>query len=495
MEENPEVAVAVIDMKKIVLILLLVGLSTQAQDSLLTFKKKVLETTEIEMLMSAYKQEGTHAAVTGGIGNEALTNYTPTIVIKMPLSADEVLTADIGLSAYTSASSSNGNPFNKSGASGGGYDDDDHDDDGYEGGGANIAPTGSPWVASSGASYKDALTSISLNYAHSSDDRNTIWNARLSSSFEYDYESFGLGAGISKLIGDKNAEISLKGQVYLDRWKPVTPTEIHEFLKFGDSFLTNSRSYFNGVSVLDSQGIPSLGYRPLAVDFEQVNRNSYSVSFLFSQILSSFAQIAIFGDYVFQNGLLSNPLQRVYFSDRPNYFIGDAGLISQYESQQNHSVFQLADDVERLPDSRTKIPFGARLQLYLSESFVLRSYYRHYQDDWGIISNTLQLELPIKLDLRWKLTPTYRFYDQTAADYFAPFNQHQSVASYYTSDYDLSAFDSHQWGLGLGYTDLFTSKRILIAGFKSADIRFQNYKRSDGLRANIISTAVKFVIN
>ena len=44
----------------------------------------------------------------------------------MPLNDDDVLTIDSGISAYTSASSSNINPFNASGASrvGGGDDDD-----------------------------------------------------------------------------------------------------------------------------------------------------------------------------------------------------------------------------------------------------------------------------------------------------------------------------------------------------------------------------------
>ena len=68
--------------------------------------------------MSYYEQAGTHAAVTGGLGNEYLTDYNPTIVVRIPVNEDAVLTADVGMSAYTSASSSNGNPFNRSGASG-----------------------------------------------------------------------------------------------------------------------------------------------------------------------------------------------------------------------------------------------------------------------------------------------------------------------------------------------------------------------------------------
>ena len=93
------------------------GLFAQEKDSLVGYQKKVLSNVEVDFLMSYYEQSGQHAAVTGGIGNEDLTNYTPTVVVRIPLNEDDVLTADVGLSAYTSASSSNGNPFNQTGAS------------------------------------------------------------------------------------------------------------------------------------------------------------------------------------------------------------------------------------------------------------------------------------------------------------------------------------------------------------------------------------------
>ncbi len=69
-------------------------------------KKRILETTEIDFLTSYYTQDANNAFVTGGIGDEYLTDFTPTIIVKMPLN-DDVLTIDAGISAYTSASSSN----------------------------------------------------------------------------------------------------------------------------------------------------------------------------------------------------------------------------------------------------------------------------------------------------------------------------------------------------------------------------------------------------
>ena len=115
-----------------------------------------------------------------------------------------------------------------------------------------------------------------------------------------------------------------------------------------------------------------------------------------------------------------------------------------------------------------------RLNYYINEYVVLRSYYRHYADDWGIDSNTLQFELPIRLNLSWKLTPIYRFYNQTAANYFAPYNAHSSTQDFYTSDYDLSKFTSHQWGMSIGYRAVLSKLSIADFGLKSAQLRHNN---------------------
>jgi len=158
-------------------------------------------------------------------------------------------------------------------------------------------------------------------------------------------------------------------------------------------------------------------------------------------------------------------------------------------------VFHLADDIERLPSQRIKTPLGLRVNYYINEVFVLRSYYRYYTDNWGVRSNTFQFELPIRFNMKWKLTPIYRFYDQTAVDYFAPYDQHNSSSSYYTSDYDLSAFSSNQLGASLTYTDIFSSLKVFDFGLKTVSLRFQNYKRSDGLSAFIITGGLSFVLD
>ena len=411
-------------------------LSGWAQQTGTSYTKRVLEASEIDMLFSYYNQDGQNAAVTGGEGTEELTDATSSIVLRMPMNEDDVLTVDVGLSAYTSASSSNVNPLD----------------------GNNLA---TPFDASSGESRKDLLAYINPSYQHSSADRNTIWSANAYFSSEYDYFSIGFGGSYTRLFNEKNTELTLSGRVFLDKWNAIYPVELRQ--GFFDDRITG-----NGT------------YSPNFMEFDKENRNSYSLSISFSQILTRKLQGALFMDVVSQTGLLSTPFQRVYFADAEDFFIED---------------FQLADDVERLPGNRLKIPFGGRLNYYLNDLVVLRTYYRFYWDDWGITSHTASLEVPFKLTDRFTIYPSYRYYTQTAADHFYPKEAALSTFSYYTSDYDLSKYDAHQYGFGIQYKDIFTGARIFNFGLKTIDLRFNQYDRSDGLNAFIITLGTTFVAN
>tara|TARA_R110002050_G_scaffold1281_1_gene9200 strand:- start:87927 stop:89207 length:1281 start_codon:yes stop_codon:yes gene_type:complete len=423
--------------KIIVAIFALVGLIGYSQDQNdTTYKKRVLETTEIDALFSYYGQDGTHAAVSGGDGTEELTDVTSSIIVRLPMNDDDVLSVDVGISAYSSASSSNVNPLD-----------------------GNVNDRVSPYMASSGASQSDVLAHINPSYQHSSDDRNKIWNVGAYLSSEYDYFSVGFGGGYTQLFNEKNTELSASAKVYFDTWNPQYPIELR-----GNFF--DDRISGNGT------------YSPNFTEFDNVNRNSYSLSLGLIQILSKRLQGSLFLDVVAQEGLLSTPFQRVYFSDANDFFIED---------------FQLADDVERLPDTRFKIPVGGRLNYYVNDIFVIRSYYRYYSDDWGITSHTASLEMPIKLSTTFTMYPTYRYYTQTAADYFYEKEVGVSTLDFYSSDYDLSAFDAHQYGLGLRYKDIFTSTKLLNFGLKTIDLRFSKYDRSDGLDSFIFSLGTTFV--
>ncbi len=399
-----------------------------AQDSTKTYTKRVLETIEVEFLTSYYSQDGKNAAVSGGEGTEELTDFTPTVVISIPLNEDDILTIDAGISAYTSASSSNVNPF-----------------DGEQ--------PADPFVASSGASGSDTWKNLNGSYSHSSKDRNRIWGAKVSLASEYDYTSIGLGGNYTYLFNEKNTELSVSGNLYLDTWKIIYPEEIRFELE-------NDTDFEN----LDG--------------FTDDSRNSYSVGLGFSQILSKNAQFSLSLDLIQQEGLLSTPFHRIYFADQPIFMAEN---------------FPIAHDIERLPDTRFKVAVGGRLNYYINEMFTLRSYYRYYTDDFGIDSNTASIEIPIKVGGRFTVYPEYRYYQQSASDYFNGFAEAQSTDEFYTSDYDLSEFNASQFSIGINYTDIFAGLKVFSFGLKSIDLKASTYERNTGLNYFLISGGIKFV--
>ena len=454
MEEKLEEAAAVTNkvrnLKKIILIFCVFtfakSYSQTGQDSTKVYKKRVLETIEVDFLTSYYSQDGDNAAVSGGIGTEELTDVTGTFVVSIPLNDDDVLTIDAGVSAYTSASSSNVGPF----------------DDG----------PADPFQASSGASSSDLWANLTGSYSHSSDDRNDIWSAKISISSEYDYFSAGVGGSYTKLFNEKNTELSVNANVYIDTWNAIYPTELRPFGENGNG-LSNSLFTQNTIT-------GNTNYNPRFSEFKDEGRNSYSLGFGFSQILHKNVQGSLALDFVQQQGLLSTPFQRVYFSDVADSFIDN---------------FQLADAVERLPDSRFKVAVGGRLNWYLNETFTLRTFYRYYFDDWGITSHTASIEVPIKITDKFTLYPSYRFYNQTAADYFRPYESALSTDEFYTSDYDLSEYSANQIGFGVSYTDIFAKAHIWKFGLKSVDLRFYQYDRDTTFTSSIITAGFKFVMD
>ncbi|NPA43485.1 MAG: DUF3570 domain-containing protein [Chlorobi bacterium] len=493
-------------MKRLIYLLVGLGWSTAitalfAQDGGV-FKKRALDNTEVNWILSVYGQDGPHAAVTGGIGTEQLTDVAQNIQLNIPVKEDGVLNVDLTISGYTSASSSNLNPF--SGASRGEEEDDDDDEEDDDDDrparrddDENRVPvTGSPWVASSGASRKDVWVNVNAGYSHYSADRNKIYSAGISIANEFDYFSKGMNASFTSQFNQKNSEITVGAQIFLDKWRPEYPTEIKTWFETGGNL---NADFFQGVPILDQQGNPTdkingPTWKPVSTGLiDDKRRNTYVLSLSFSQVLSPRAQMSLMTDITYQTGWLANPMQRVYFADRPNYYIGRPEDIPRYTDPSNTGVFQLADDYEKLPRTRFKVPLGMRLHYYVNETAVVRTYYRYYFDDWGIRSHTLNLEIPLKISDRFTLYPAYRFYTQTAARYFAPYETHLSTQTYYTSDYDLSAFDAHQFGAGIKYTDIFTKWKLWKLGIKSMHLDYNHYRRSNGLRAHIVSWYMNLV--
>ncbi len=266
----------------------------------------------------------------------------------------------------------------------------------------------------------------------------TGWSTGVVGSFsmEFDYTSVGLGLNASKLSSDKNKELSLAVQGYFDQWKAILPIELRP---------------------------PGAGDEDDAYTLEP--RNSISGSLVYSHVLNKRLQVSILADAIYQTGLLATRFHRVYFND---------GTLQS----------------ENLPGNRIKIPVGARLNYFIANNIILRSYYRFYADDWGMKAHTVNIELPVKINPFLSVSPYYRYYDQTAVKYFAPYQQHAPTDAFFTSDYDLSKFNSHFMGAGVRWAP--ENGVFGMKSFAVLELRYGHYIRSTGLVSNILTVAMKF---
>ncbi len=293
----------------------------------------------------------------------------------------------------------------------------------------------------SGASHTDTHIYPAISWNVQNPLTRTNRGVGASYSTEYDYTSYGLNLHFAKTSKDNNREVTLKAGVFLDTYMAILPSELRP----------------NGYSSGADGDMANLYYKP---------RNTYNGSFSLSQIVNKQLQLVFTIEPTYQEGLLSTPFHRTYFNN---------GL----------------EKVEKLPGSRVKVPLGMRGSYFLGDRTIIRAFYRFYADDWGMKAHTFSLEVPYKITPFFSLSPFYRFNTQSAVRYFAPYAQHDPNASFYTSDYDLSNFQSHFGGLGVR---LAPPGGIMgIRHFAALEIRYGHYYRNagTGMNANMITLAAK----
>ena len=291
----------------------------------------------------------------------------------------------------------------------------------------------------SSASGNDQRFYPSISWNRSNEKTGNSLGANISFSKEWDYTSFGSSINYGKSFNKKQTDVNVKASVFLDQWELIYPIEL--------------RSSSSGQGQFRQRNIS----KP---------RNTFDLTLALSHIVNKRFQLALIFEPNLQKGQLSTPYHRVYFKDTAKVFI------------------------ENLPSTRMKLPLGFRANYFFGDHLVARTFYRFYKDDWGLKANTMELELAIKLSPFLTLTPSYRYYQQSAIDDFAEYKEHSIKEEFYSSDYDLSSFTSQGFGLGIKWKPLDG-----VWGVKHWDqieMRYLHYDRSTDLSSDIVSLLLNF---
>ena len=279
------------------------------------------------------------------------------------------------------------------------------------------------------------------------------------------YHSIGLNTSWSKK-NHRNGEFSAKLTGYFDNIKMIRPSEFIPVdsvknVPATDSvvYITTASSRTEALTYVNGQAVS--GNTKTVIPSKA--RDTYTASFSFSQVINARMQASIALDLVYQSGYLALPFHRVYLNTGK-------------------------DTIETLPSQRFKLPIGLRLNYFLGDNIIIRTYYRFYLDNWGMISHTANIEVPVKITPFFSISPFYRYYVQTAVNYFAAYEKHTASDQYYTSNYALSSFSSQLFGAGIR----IAPPKGILGDLNTLEIRYAHYTQTTDLAANIISLNLKF---
>jgi hypothetical protein len=294
----------------------------------------------------------------------------------------------------------------------------------------------------SSASKRDARYYLNTTYEKTLVKQNLAVYGGLGFSIESDYFSIASKIGLSKEDKKHLRSYSAQFQVFNDdlRWGRI------------------NIDYFRPVTLI----YPSeLRFKEW---YNTTKRNSYNLKLGFTQVLNKRNVLGLFPEMAYQQGLLATPFHRIYFTDS-------------------------TESVEQLPDKRFKGALALRLNSFVGGNIILKNTINGYADNFGIAAFSIENETALKLKPYLTLLPNARFYMQKASPYFAGYREHKSDEEFYTSDFDLSAFQTYNIGIGLKYSPFkYLGKKL---AFNTSVFRYNYMYRSNNLSAHIFSLVLQ----
>jgi hypothetical protein len=194
-----------------------------------------------------------------------------------------------------------------------------------------------------------------------------------------------------------------------------------------------SQSMFGDLTVV------SLGYsrgfddvlNNLDSDFkEDADHQNYHVSL--SQVLTKNLILSLNYDAVTDEGYLQNP----YRSDR---YVDPLSPIGYSYEPENY------------PDTRTSNAISANFLYYLPYRAAIKTSYRYYSDDWDIDAHTAEVGYTHPVGERWIMEFSYRYYQQSEADFYADIFPFADSQNFRARDKELSKFKDHTVAFGIHY--------------------------------------------
>jgi len=194
-----------------------------------------------------------------------------------------------------------------------------------------------------------------------------------------------------------------------------------------------SQDMFGGLTTVSfgfSRGWDDVRKRGDKAFAETIDRRNYRLGL--SQIITRQLIMGLNYEVITDEGYLNNPYRSVRYLD-PGNPLGYAYQPEVYPRTRNSNAIAL--------DARYYVRYRASVH----------GEYRYYTDSWGIDANTVQVGYTQPWGKRWLFEAGYRWYDQSAADFYSDLFPRADAQNFLARDKELSSFTSHMFSIGATY--------------------------------------------
>ncbi len=249
-------------------------------------------------------------------------------------------------------------------------------------------------VVTTGASkYSEERTeySVGMDFLH----EDTIMSVSFTDSAENDYKARSLNIGVAQEI-------------------------------YG-GMTTVTMSYGRGADEIFRNGPDG---QPDGILEDEADRRNYRLGV--NQVVTRNMLLGIYYEAIVDEGFLNNPYRQVRYKD---------------PSSATGFSFQ----AEVYPRTRSSNAVAFRTRYHLPYRAAVHGGYRFFTDSWGIDAHNFDVGYTHPFREAWVFDLSYRYYTQTAAEFYSDLFPYESAQNFLARDKELSTFNSHTIRLGASY--------------------------------------------
>ena len=182
------------------------------------------------------------------------------------------------------------------------------------------------------------------------------------------------------------------------------------------------------------------------------------------------------------SGGVSQIITRNFIAGVNLQVITDAGFLAnpyrsiRYLDPTNPKGYSLGTQV--YPETHTSTAVQVQGKYYLPYRAAITALYRYYNDTWGVVGNTVELDYTHPIRNKWIFEGRVRYYKQTAASFYSDLFPFADSQNFTARDQNLAALNNYTIGAKVTYAFLPDGWKVFKRGtvtFDASRIRF-NYQ-------------------